>query len=160
MVNIFILGRGYLNGLKYRIIEEHGQIYYVHIDSEDLIECLVRNGVKDVDSLFLYWNNNSRNRYEVVDYSKPTGYIGRVAVITNTRNDFRMWLESNYLSSVKRTIRQSGQNVILGNAHYKNITSLTDMKGCRFDYFIDTSSAHLNREIDMINQSKIYCLNP
>ena len=160
MNNIFKLGRGYLFGLKYRIIEEHGQIYYVHINSKDLSECLERNGVKNIDSLFFYWNNNSRNRYEIIDYSKPTGRISRVAVITNTRHNFRMWLESNYMTSITRTIRHSGKNVILGNAHYTNITSPTDMIGRRFDYFIDTDSAHLNDEIDMINQSKIHCLIP
>jgi hypothetical protein len=157
MNNIFKLGRGYLDGLKYRIIEEHGRVYFVHIDSKNLTECLERNGVKDIDSLFLYWNNNGRNRYEIVDYSKPTQQI-RVGVITNTRLNFRMWLESNYMASISRVIRQSGKNIRLGNTLYRNITHMDDMIGCRFDYFIDTDSAHLNRDIDMINQSKIHCM--
>ncbi len=157
MNNIFKFGRGFLDGLKYRITEEHGVTYVVHIDFDELSECLGRNGVNSVDTLFNYWNSVNRNQYEVIDYTRPTEQI-RVGVVTNNRDSFRRWLESNNMASIKRTVRQSGKNVRLGNTLYRNITTSTDLRGCRFDYFIDTDSVHLNREFNEINEQKRYYL--
>lgn len=157
MINHFKFGRGYLDGLKYRITEPHGESYIVNFDYKDLSECLERNGVKSIDSLMSYWNSLGENKYEIIDYSRPTEQI-RVGVVTMNRHLFRRWFEDNQMASITRTVRQSGKNIRVGNTLYRNITHHDDMRGCRFDYFIDTSSADLNSEIDIINEYKRYCM--
>lgn len=158
MNKIFTFGRGYLDGLKYNITEQHGQSYIVHMNHQELSECLERNNVKSVDSLISYWNSLNRCRYEIIDYTRPTEQI-RVAVVTLNRHLFRVWFEDNQMASIKRSIRQSGKHIRVGNTLYTNITHSNDMRGYRFDYFIDTENAHLNPDIGYINQYRIYCLS-